>query len=241
MARLVEGYCGMCAVTLSYFGFRPPASRIGSKLGYAHEIVPHLGNVEEFICIDTDPALVRALQAMFSGCDISEYMGGDAREQWYKAKAARTASAAAWWVWTAGARGGIGGFKGAHKHRPNVDGFIPNRESLQARLDAIANANLPIRVECASAATFRYREGDKVYFDPPYLNAQGYGATQVVTEKAWGQAIQVADVVCVSERDKTSLPWLPEHSWHDLTRKGQARRSMTRTTREVLSVCKRTP
>lgn len=37
---LVEPFCGLAAVTLSYFWLQPPCSRHGCKTGYANAIRP---------------------------------------------------------------------------------------------------------------------------------------------------------------------------------------------------------
>lgn len=76
----------------------------------------------------------------------------------------------------AGTHGGheIGGFKGKHKHRPNVDGFIPGLTSLAARIKLASLRSLPpIRV-------YRYASevvpipGAVCYIDPPYEGTTGY-------------------------------------------------------------------
>lgn len=238
---LIEPYVGLGAVGLHLLaGVKPPASRIGCKSGYAAQISTHIGVVDQVLWSDADPALVQALQAMIEGVDISTWFGGDPHERWLEARENRFIDPASWWVHLAGARGGIGGFKGGHIRRPNVDGFIPNRESLARRLDAIAALRLGDRVTitCERADQRFYESGAKVYFDPPYLNTTPYPDDPqqgVGLLTAWWRAhASGASMLLVSERD--SVYTLPDAEWHPLKRTGQNRRSLTTSDAELLNV-----
>lgn len=237
--RLVEGYAGMSALTLSYFGLKPPASRIGAKTGYTHALRPLLGQPERFVLVDADAALVQALRAMLRGAvDLTPYMDGDPKAQWLRARERRHDDPSAWWVWTAGARGGIGGFKGKHKLRPSVDGFIPALPSLARRLQHIAQYDLPVDVVHGRAEAFAYAPGDVVYLDPDYRNAQGYAASSSDADvcMAWTRATAAARIVVLSERDPGALDLRPAPAWRPIARRGQSRRSMTTTTCEYAAV-----
>ena len=152
MVVLYELCAGLASLSLSYFGLKPPVSRIGNKTGYVEEIKKALGLHEppdRIVLVDSDKDLVHTLNALvFEGHlaadEIAYYLRRDPKEAWLLAKArisiaeGSPARAAAWLVRTAGSRGGIGGFKGAHKLRPNVDGFIPSLPSLIERVRAMS-------------------------------------------------------------------------------------------------------
>lgn len=234
---LVEPFAGLVAVSLFALArAKPPASRIGAKSGYAAEIVERVGPIDRVEWSDADASLVAALQAMIEGVDLSPWFGGDARERWREARSLRATDPAAWWIALAGARGGVGGFKGGHVRRSSVDGFIPSRESLARRLDAIASLRLSDRVTITHerADARPYPKGGVVYFDPPYLDAEPYPDApkedpDVVV--AWRKAASVSSRVLLSERAEVyDLPG----KWSRLGRKGQSRRSLTVTDDELL-------
>ena len=244
MITLVEPFAGLGAVGLHLLaGVRPPASRIGCKAGYAAQIAEHIGAVDRVEWSDADPSLVAGLRAMIGGVDLSPWLGGDPRERWQAAREARHRDPAAWWVHLAGARGGIGGFKGAHVHRPSVDGYIPRREALARRLDEIAALRLGDRVTitCCRADQRPYAAGSVVYLDPPYLDSEPY--PDAPRGSAWVPGVWTAAVeagaasVLLSER--AEVYQLPGGTWHRLRRTGQARRSLTTSTDELLHVWRR--
>jgi hypothetical protein len=166
---------------------------------------------------------------------------GDAREVWEAARLASRASsvsvsdAAAWWLWSAGARGGIGGFKGAHKLRPSVDGFIPSRSALVARIASMPM--LQIAVVHADARTVMPQPGAKVYIDPPYVGTQGYGV-ELPREDVERLALRWHEAGCmvaVSEREPIDLPGAKHYNL-TAARTGQHRRSLTKSHSEWLTV-----
>ncbi len=69
--------------------------------------------------------------------------------------------------------GEIGGFKGKHKRRPSVDGFIPSRESLTDRIRKFSqSSNISSTSMCITKVAPLV--GRFVYIDPPYSGLSGY-------------------------------------------------------------------
>ena len=257
----VELCAGMASVTLSAFGWKPPVSRIGAKTGYAAVLRKHLGlepwtQGNYFVLVDSDPAVCNVLHELLQpsclpGLDVAGEITSlvsepprDVRD--YAAhQRCRLGprGAAAWLLWTACSRGGVGGFKGAHKLRPNVDGFIPARPSLAKRTKAIMELSRGclshhFEIHCCSAHDVQPIAGAAVYIDPPYESAEGYYA-----QALGGSLFDLADkwrkvgcLVVVSER--VALPWGKGWRHVNITkeRKGQCRRSMTRSTQEWLTI-----
>lgn len=251
---LVEACAGTAALTFDLlFGARPPASRIGSKAGYAHVIREQLGvsgsDLDRVILVDSDPALVNALRWAFAA---PETLAETILNWWVDRVGSRTlwegcgirrgldsswSAAAAWWIWTAGARGGIGGWKGAHILRPSVDGFIPSLPALAARFDALWSVDC-VEVVCADVATWEPPAGAVVYLDPPYDGTQGYRG-QSLSRGAVLQCVErwrsTASRIVVSEREGLAVPGARQV---DVTnhRRGQGRRSLTTSAAEWLTV-----
>ena len=234
-SQIIELCAGTSAVSFSALGApRFPASRIGSKLGYVDPILEALGlargAAEHAVLVESDCRLASVLDALFSdpenlAIEVESFSLGEARAVWEKAKAGDTP--AHHLIWFAGARGGIGGFKGKHKLRPSVDGFIPSRESLVKRcrsfssivgLATVINAD----VSGIDATSF---SPTSVYIDPPYVGRQGY--TEKLSEPVERLALRWAAAghrVVVSEARR-----LVGATSTEVTnmRKGQSRESMT--------------
>lgn len=257
----VELYAGLASVSLHLFGYKPPVSRIGSKAGYAAAIVKEMGlegvRPDKVILVEQDLAVVNVLRALTSP-QGRKFLVEDLRsavptrdlwEHWRKSRFRDPyEDAARWLLVTAGSRGGVGGFKGSHKLRPNVDGFIPSIPSLIRRIEAMQIEEGVFEVRDSFAWWQNPIKDSYVYLDPPYEGATGYGAVTAESEftvpvsslpvsliaEKWAK---VAHVVAVSERKRKLLPWRVV----DLTkrRKGQARISLTRSTRELLYVSAR--
>lgn len=247
----VELCAGTAAVTCWLHGRRPPCSRVGSKAGYAAAIGEALGLAQgERIVrlVENDGRTVTAMTWLFLrparlAKAVEDMADGDALSVWRCARAmvegpvgTSVEDAAAWWLWTAGARGGVGGFKGPHKHRPSVDGFIPSRVSLVRRLRAFPG-DLSVGVMYADARELRPVPGAVVYVDPPYEDTLQVGRPlprEDVVELAqrWHRA---GCVVGVSEREPVPMAGA---TYIELTqrRNGQKRRSMTRSDAEWLTV-----
>ena len=155
---------------------------------------------------------------------------------WHQARLDKT-NPASFWLFTAGARGGVGGFKARHKHRPNVDGFTPNRVSLASRIEAFQPHAGKVRVVCADVSKIDPANfpPSPVFFDPPYKGRLGYACklheTAAEIARRWasfGHKVAVSEAVPLHEADETI----------DITntRKGQTRRSLSIDAVEWLSV-----
>lgn len=174
---------------------------MGSKTGLADEILDLLGLVPgegagRYLWAEIDEGCRRALGALADpalAAEASEILLGwldeDARALWTRLRDAPAitdhpaADAARWVALSAGTRGGNpggGGFKGRHRHRPRVDGFIPSRSSCAARLldlpplpaTLFADAEEIDPVEVVASA--RSPSDVFVYVDPPYRGVTGY-------------------------------------------------------------------
>jgi len=143
---------------------RPPVSRMGAKTGYADVILRVLGlrpgqghtdgtrylwcepdaGVRLLLHAYTDRALATAAADI-----IRSWKDEDPRALWERLRAEGPATCpegltarevARWVLWSAGTTGGNpghGGFKGLHKLRPAVDGFIPSRAGCAVSLDGL--------------------------------------------------------------------------------------------------------
>lgn len=136
----------------------------------------------------------------------------------------------------AGTYGGkeIGGFKGKHKNRPNVDGFIPSRETIIKRvqmLDISRKIITSSNTLAQQVPVISCKKGERivVFIDPPYhvgknVYKHDFCRTDVINvAKKWFES--GADVV-VSEA--TTIPELEEWSCFDISRcgdKGQNRKN----------------
>jgi hypothetical protein len=256
----VELCAGLASVTLSMFDLKPPVSRIGAKTGYTAVLRKHLGLTPwkqgaYFLLVDSDPAVCNVLHELlqpshYPGWDVAGEIASlfeepprDVRDfcagQRYRLG---PRGAATWLLWTASSRGGIGGFKGAHKLRPNVDGFIPSRKSLAKRVKAITELSRGclshhFEIRCCSAHEVQPIPGATVYIDPPYENSQEYGDYFLSALKGTADAWRSAGcLVAVSER--VPLPWGKGWRHVNITKErvGQCRRSMTRSTEEWLTI-----
>lgn len=159
---------------------------------------------------------------------------------------AMAGSVAARLVETAGTHGSAseGGFKGLHIRRPNVDGFIPSRDSIAATCDGVAGGWPPVAVLpaiptaddlAAMLGTPGDLDGVVCYMDPPYQGTTGYGA-----ELSRAEVVAMARdfdrlgaVVCISEAEPVI------EGWHatEITggRKGQ-KRTFSKQQREWLTM-----
>lgn len=244
MAHLIELCAGTAAVSLAALGCsRFPVSRIGSKQGWTAPILAALGvrDVDTAILVEADPRLAALLTAMISTSErlamaraVEASLADDSRAVWERARSGP--SPADTLLWMAGARGGIGGYKGAHKLRPSVDGFIPSRASLALRLRTFALAgSVTVLCEDASALDPRAFAPTAVYVDPPYAGRQGYRAALAesveVLARRWcdaGHRVVVSEARPLAGADET----------REITslRRGQSRRSLTTDHAEWLSI-----
>lgn len=253
MTVLVELYAGLASLTWHFMQLRPPVSRIGAKTGYAVALARELDlNVPPaaVLLVERDPLVANVLRVLTQPGDAAlvanevEALGSlPPRVAWERCRDSRedpagthTERAARWLLHAAGARGGIGGFKGTHKLRPSVDGFIPSRASLVQRLRAWRSPPFPVEVRCCAAEVVVPLPRATVYLDPPYDGRQSYGGGRVLpVETIALRWAAVGCVVGISEGRPLALP-----GWRsvDLTarRQGQYRRSLTRDACEWLTV-----
>lgn len=252
----VELYAGLAAVTLHLTGQKPPVSRIGAKTGYAAAIAAELGlpplrPEDKVVLVEVNPAVANVLRALFSpegraraAAHIESRLHLPAREVWDQAHRDLTngqlCAPGDWLLYTAGARGGIGGFKGAHVHRPSVDGFIPARAALARRLRAFEDPPCRVEVVTGFAEGLAPIPGAVAYLDPPYQGRQGFAGAggNPLAARLIEMAVRWAAAGCrvgISEAVPLDVPGA-RHV--DLTgrREGQTRRSMTRDAQEWLTV-----
>lgn len=247
-AVFVELYAGLAAVTLHIAGNRkPPVSRIGSKAGYAHAIADALGarGASEFLLVDADPSVVEVLRAIVSPAGRAEVCR--ALAQWPESRATWEAlregrregpeEAARWLYVTAARRGGVGGFKGGHVRRPSVRGFIPTIASLRARVAALDLGD-PGRfdVRHGLAGDVWPIPGAVAYLDPPYVERTGYAKihNDVSPAAIFERWVHAGCRAGLSEGCEQAV----SGRLIDVTaaRRGQNRRSLTRSSRELLYV-----
>lgn len=253
----VELYAGLASVSLYLCGGKPPVSRIGAKTGYARAIAKTLGvepgQIRKFLLVDRDPSVCEVLEVLTSGKvdGVIKHLRRwkQDRKTWEFLRGSKfhgDHEAARWLFVTAASRGGIGGFKGKHKLRPSVDGFIPTIDSLCKRLDRLDLGGARFRVKCARAEDIKPFDNAIVYLDPPYQGRQAYlspvGARAAMSEGVMTLPTQVFERwrlagarVAMSEGAKLEIDGARVVNISK-RRVGQSRRSMTRSTRELLYV-----
>lgn len=258
----VELYAGLASVTLHLLGHKPPVSRVGSKAGYAAAIAECAGlkreHFDSYLLVDADRAVAATLRVLFTN-HTERFRAArllrcfkEDRATWEALRAeqnniaamgvsdsASDALVAARWLFvTAGSRGGVGGFKGKHKLRPSVRGFIPTIGSLADRVDGLEvprGTQVDVRCALAGSEVVPFRDS-VVYLDPPYRGRLGYGDfPDEPVEWVYRRWRAAGARVLVSEARRLDLPGARAH---DITgaRRGQARRSLTKSTREYLHV-----
>jgi site-specific DNA-adenine methylase len=187
----VELCAGSAAVAMRLCGQSPPVSYAGNKRGYADAILETFGldkNVKRPIIL-VEPGrwgqtwdVLRVPEKRTDVCKrIVSLSDADARQTWVQAKDDMAHSndsvtrCAAHLLVVAGTHGGFekGGFKGKHKRRPNVDGFIPNRDSIAKRVKTLDIAQDDVSV-CHQDAREIVPFKSYCYIDPPYKNTTGY-------------------------------------------------------------------
>jgi len=230
---------------------RFPVSRIGSKAGYADAILAAMGiapgSLGSATVVETDPVMVVLLARLLSPtCDrmadtLAELLDEPPEALWRRARDQREESSVMALLWLAGARGGIGGFKGAHVRRPSVDGFIPSRQSLVRRVRAhaafVRRARPEVRVVAVDASDLdpTHFTPDDVYVDPPYSGRQPYASILREPVAALAERwVSAGHRVFVSEARR--LSGASRHVSLTDRRRGQTRRSLTVDCEEWLSV-----
>lgn len=243
--KLLELCAGTGAVSLRAMRMPPfPVSRIGSKRGYADAILKRISPYSGFssaTLVENDPDMSRILRALFKRpedladeVDAILHSAIDERTVWESCRGLD--DPASLLVRMAGARGGIGGFKCAHRLRP-YSRVIP--ASLVKRIQKFSGCvdfcNIyHIHGDAESINPFYFDRGTVVYLDPPYSGRQGYktklGMPAEELAQKWASS---GFEVYVSE----AIPLPGAYQTWDITneRVGQKRRSMTINDREWLS------
>lgn len=244
----VELYAGLASVSLFINGgHRPPVSRIGSKAGYAETIskILQANECELFLLVDIDPSVVQVLKSLVSQDgrrSVAKTLLGwpQSRELWEQLRMEKFKGhdeAARWLYVTAARRGGIGGFKGKHKLRPNVDGFIPTIASLAERVKNMKLDSSRFEIVHARAGDIESKSGCVVYLDPPYEGRQAYleSKDDVSPTHLFERWRKQGSMVGLSEGVRLELPYV---TTHDLTgsRKSQSRITMTKSLQEFLHI-----
>lgn len=246
---LIELCAGTGAVSYAAVAApRFPASRIGSKTGYVTPIFEALGirtPIDTALLVEADERLTQIHAALASDPDaladaLEERLSTPAERTWREARL--RSDPASCLLTLAGARGGVGGFKGLHKLRPNVDGFIPSRQSLIKRVRAFAAHKgkcVTLQADVTELDPEAYAP-TRVYCDPPYQGRQGYdcalGLRVEILAQRWRSA---GHLVVVSEaRPLPGADSVIEITSH---RRGQNRRSLTHDAVEWLSIFGKAP
>lgn len=226
---------------------------MGSKDGYAPSIARAWGVPVPEVLHLNDPGLWGCIWTCLSSSQGSIAVAGvidswvheepralfERLKRWnYDGGDTETAAAALCKIAATYGGGEIGGFKGPHKLRPSVDGFIPNRRTLAARVRRF-RWPVPVAAEKTCASKAKVPAGAWVYIDPPYQGTSGYlnhFSRQSVVSVAQ-RLVQEGCHVAVSEGEP--IVELLDLGWtaHSLTaeRRGQTRRN-TRSGAEWLMV-----
>lgn len=251
---LIELCAGTAAVSWAALGVPGfPVSRIGSKQGYVEPILDALQFDRPPKCVllvEADARMAADLEALADASERAlaiEFLERclkskqSARDVWEAARDRSIGTLAGdrfgrSLVHTAGARGGIGGFKGKHKLRPSVDGFIPSLPSLIKRLKAFDVHQEKLlayvvhdRVENVSPLAYA---PTRVYIDPPYEGREGYDEVLSV------DAYQLAETWSTAGHHVVLSSGVRYFGSYPITtqRRGQARKSLTKNVEEYLTV-----
>jgi hypothetical protein len=190
MGTLVELCAGSAAITRKILGLNKLMGFMGSKDRYVDSILTYfrIPNIKSFIL--NDPGYFGVIWKAFSigvfeqvANNISDWSQYEARTLFQSLNCsiyndiARDAAAKICLLSSTYGGGEIGGFKGKHKLRPSVDGFIPSRETLINRVKAWSRTSADIIVHNKNAATIVPIPNSWCYIDPPYDNTSGYKNT----------------------------------------------------------------
>ena len=189
----VELCAGSAAIMLQLNGQTPPVSYAGNKRGYANTIIETFGitNNKKRKYVLVEPGYWGTTWEVLNDSEkkhkVAERIETLSLEEpkiiWSNAKKDMKAGdsdiirCAAHLLTVAGTHGGFekGGFKGKHKRRPNVDGFIPNRNSIAERIKKLQLPEELVVYHQNAQDTVPFKS--YCYIDPPYMNTIGYEYT----------------------------------------------------------------
>lgn len=252
----VELCAGLAAVAWSAWGGKPPVSRQGTKTGLALRIRRLLGvrHPARAVLVERDPELCAVLRllagppaAREAVASVLEALADLPPEGcWRRASAGEFGVVPSWLLRTAGARGGIGGWKGGDlrgtlRTRDLGDGgFMPHRRNLARRLREFPDVAGAVTVVEGCAGSFFDVAGAVVYLDPPYVGTQGYaGGDLPCSAEALCLRLLEAGALRVG-LSEARVPDLPGWAVADLTgvREGTvgSRHNYAAETREYLAV-----
>lgn len=184
---LIELCAGSAAITRSMCGLGPLVGFMGAKDRYCDQILCEWDLAAQDKILLNDPGvwgdIWTAISLGMSG-EVAQtlelWAAKEARGLYYSLKSFRPSgpaeAAAAGLCLIAGTFGGgeVGGFKGRHRHRPNVDGFIPSRSTLASRVSACVPTGITVTRTMAQSLNPLDFERSWVYIDPPYDGHTGY-------------------------------------------------------------------
>lgn len=185
--ELIELCAGSAALTRKLCGQSKLLGFMGSKDRYVDQIIDVWGLPPIKTFVLNDPGFWGVIwEAYCTGlfCAIADqierWMEQDARSLFEYCKMNKdagdlTLKAACRLCLLASTYGGgeIGGFKGKHKLRPSVDGFIPSRKSLAERVRKFSKVSSVVST-CLCLTKVDPLPDRFVYIDPPYKGLSGY-------------------------------------------------------------------
>ena len=239
MVHFIELCAGSAALSMSLEGNKSIISYAGSKWGYVQELLSLMklnsNDVEHITVIDPGlwgiihKGLVSKARSdvvneinrlaeidgrkLFDDIKPKQLLQDDTTE---KCLGKRTAEALCKIAATFGGKE-VGGFKGKHKHRPSVDGYIPSRHTLGKRCAELHfNKEWTVIQDCAmKISTVSSNARTVVFIDPPYKSTKGQYLNTLSRRKVvdlaerWAQVN--ADVyVCENEpvAELVNVGWL---------------------------------
>lgn len=261
----IELCCGSAAMTWHLLGDKvvAPVSYTGSKAGYAAEIAATIGIGRPSSVTLNDPGTWGKIwpPVIATPTRVSDHLltlATDSRDpkalfldlsSMIDSEADPSIEAALRLCKVAGTFGGkeIGGFKGKHKLRPNVDGFIPNRRTIAERTLGFSKIDPTVQWKFfnQNAQTIEpplCTKGTYVYLDPPYVGSESVYANSFSREDVLTTAIKWADAganVIISEAVPlcTAKELVDHGGWESIeliSRVGQARKN-SKSTKEFIT------
>jgi len=189
---LVELCCGTAALTRHILGApKSPVSYAGAKAGFVHRIVEfleqdffdeyHLNDLGDWSIVwdvitnaESKILFLELANQLTENPMAPKELWKSLKVELQKEELANHKRAVYYLFAIAGTYGSaeVGGFKGLHKRRPNVDGYIPSRKTIVSRARKLMEFPWNnIRVSQLSAEACKPRPDATCYIDPPYLQS----------------------------------------------------------------------